>query len=53
MEQEGRCLLQGFSNLNVPCMGLVAIAPNPGISKKLIPDVWLIKSVNVKLALGI
>lgn len=34
-------------------MDLVAIVPKPHMSKKLIPDVGLIKSVNAKLALGV
>lgn len=34
-------------------MIFIVIVPNPRISKKLILDVWLIKSISAKLALGI
>lgn len=49
----GRWPLPGFSSLKVPYTVLVAIVPNPQISNMLILDVWLIKSVSAKLALGI
>lgn len=49
----GRWPRPGFSTLKVPHMVLVAIVPNPQVSKELILHVWLIKSVSAKLALGI